>query len=422
MAKFKYLRGGRVFESDKVYNLPTVGPDGKLVTPSKTIDPNKPPVKKTPITPGPKYIPINPKSTPAQNKVKAQTNLSTAVRFKNMLTGVNKNLAPIDMHTKFVDGAPINTSQNARTGYTQMTGFEEFSPQTINQADSVINASRNYLGIKKKFDTGGIVESKKKRPFDSILGINDPMSNGRSTTISSAPTQNFSQPSSGGDWQSAAPFFDNFANLVATSKTPKIPEPVYTQGPRLNTEMNINPQKRRIENEAKALSMGIDQSTSSAGVANANKGKLMADKWRAYGDLEANKFNTETQLKNQQSMADYENRRSNDALSNQRNTMQMMRTDDVNSRYAAVVSDFGNDIANINREKNLQSRDKEALKMLMKVNPDSAYQFADTESFATLYKNDEPGLTKLIKSQKGTETKAALIKLYNKLYSKQYVD
>ncbi len=392
MGKFKYLRGGRVFESDKKYNLPTIGPDGKLVTgKAPSIDPK--PKLKTPVTPGPKYIPINPKATPEQNKFKAQGNLSTAVRFKNLLMGADKNLAPVDKYTQFVGGSSVTDK-----GLRQDTGFQNFDQSTINQADSVINASRDYLGIqpKKKFDGGGFDDAglKKKLNMFATPVASTATSMPASDTAPNTPGAANTRPAV--NFASAAPFFDNFANLIATSKTPNIPAPVQTAAPRLNTTVNINPQKRRIENDAKAASMGIDQSTSSAGVANANKGKLMADKWRAYGDLEANKFNTESQLNNQQAMVDYEARRSNDQNTNQQNHMQMMRTDDVNSRYAAVVSDFGNDISNINREKNMMSRDRESLRMLMKVNPDSAYQFADTDSFADLYKNDEPGLVKLI--------------------------
>jgi hypothetical protein len=217
---------------------------------------------------------------------------------------------------------------------------------------------------------------------------------------------------------STAPFLDNVANLIATKNTPSVPSPTYTAPPRMQTKINIDPQIKKINEDVATTSRAIDQGTSSAGVANANKAKLVADKWRATGELQGNKVNAEAQLTNQAAYADYQGRRSNDALSNQRNQMDMMRTDDVNSRYAGVLSDFGSDIANINREKNLMARDKDAMRMLMKTNPDAIYQFADTATFEELYRDNEPELRKLILTQRGSEQKAKLSALYKKLFNR----
>jgi hypothetical protein len=321
MAKFKYLRGGRVFESDKQYNLPQIGIDGKLVTPKK-------------MAKGGKVAYEGGGKKP--NVKKDLINLDTS--------GIGKNIKPV-----------------ATTGLGS--------------------------GPALKSDIG----SKPAQSFSSLLG-------------------------------STAPFLDNVANLIATNKTPAISQPVMTNAPRLATKLNINPQKRRIENDVTAASSGIDRSTSSAGVANANKGKLLADKFRAIGDLEANKQNFEAEQGNRQAGMDFQAQSNNNQLVNKRNFDQMLRQDDINQRYASVVSDFGSDIANINRENNMMARDKDALKTIMKTNPDAAYQFADTEMFKTLYRDNEPELRKLIMSQKGTAQKAKLAGLYKQLFNRDFTE
>lgn len=376
MAKYKYLRGGRVFESDKKYNLPQIGIDGKLVTPSKRltdpkIDPKKPPVFKTQEEHDAYHRKL------LLEKAKLE-NANMYGAFEQGKVDENSLIATMGGLPKYAAKPTNNNFDGSKSRIKNVA----FKPQP----------TEGYRYDKGLPDKESITKSGyEKGGFASILG-------------------------------STAPFLDNIANLVATNKTPNIPQPVLTNAPRLATKLNIAPQQRRIENDTKAAGMGIDRSTSSAGVANANKGSLLANKFRAIGDLEANKQNFEAEQGNRQAGMDFQAQSNNNQLINQRNTMQMMRTDDVNSRYASVLSDFGSDIANINREKNMMSRDKDAFRTLMKVSPDVAYQFADTDMFGELFKNDEPGLRKLILSNQGTAQRAKLTAAYKKLFNRDFTD
>lgn len=377
MAKYKYLRGGRVFESDKKYNLPQIGPDGKLVTPSKAkVDLLKKTVKES-VPNYDKQQWLNPEREwfgGATNKGKAgELYITDAGNLEKNPTfnKDNRLIKPIPIKAdKTAIAKPVYaTGGYVDTATSGMSGFMEQNPN---------------LSAKKP-----------KRPNNFNLG-------------------NF--------LGQAAPFMDNIGNLIATAKTPAIPDPILTPPPRLASKLNVNPQLRRVENDARATNMAIGQTTGNVAVANANKGSVLANKFRAVGDIEANKVNAETQMGNRAAYADYEGRSRNDQLVNQRNTMNMMRTDDINSRYAGVIGNFGDDIANINREKNLMARDKEAMSLLMKTNPDASYQFADTKTFKDLYKNDEPALRRLILSQKGSAQKAKLQSLYRELFNQDFTD
>lgn len=343
MAKFKYLRGGRVFESDKVYNLPSFDNGGKLLFPKVKV---------------------------AASTTAVANNAATNFKLKQDKYKAGRKLEDI------LGDAIVKKDKSRQLR-------NELSTDSTYGIGGTLKVGAAYGS--KSINTA----AKPKRDYGSILS-------------------------------SSAPFLDNFANLAATAATPKIPNPILTAGPRLATKLNINPQLRRIENDATSTNQSIDMGTSSAGVANANKGAVLANKLRAVGDLESNKQNFEAYQGNQAAMADYQARGMNNQLLNERNFNQMMRTDDVNQRYASVVSDFGSDIANIHREKNAMQLDREAMQMLSKINPDSAYQFADTPTFKTLYKNDEPGLRNLILKQKGTVPKSKLIGLYKELFNREF--
>lgn len=431
MAKYKYLRGGRVFESDKEYNLPKIGIDGKLVTPNKKIktdpkvDPKKPPVFKTQEEHNAYYLQQlleKNKGNSFYNKfneygVKTVGENPDADALLAAMGGIPAFKAPT---TAYFSGANSRI-KNIVSKPQPTEGYQYNKAQGVPDKESI---------TKRKFNTGGI----KKKSMFNPLQVNTPDFSQRTavpaaTMLGSGPaptTATSTAPKQGMNFNtllgSTAPFLDNIANLVATKKTPNIPQPVMTNAPRLATKLNINPQKRRIENDVKAAQMGIDRSTSSAGVANANKGSLLANKFRAIGDLEANKQNFEAEQGNRQAYMDFQAKSNNNQLINKRNEMQMMREDDINQRYASVVSDFGSDIANINRERNLMSRDKDALRTMLKTNPDAAYQFADTEMFKTLYEGNEPELRQLILSQKGTAQKAKLAALYKQIFNRDFTE
>jgi hypothetical protein len=409
MGKFKYLRGGRVFESDKVYNLPQIGQDGKLLTPKKTTTPDKP-LKDLSTA--------EPWNDPAKQWYGGSTNLG---KGEDLYIDDNGNLAKKPV--KKIVKKPLEVPQKPVLGDATVN---------VNTKMQAILAGPKPVAGKPVFNDGGFIQRKKpvrqglqaavegmfKQTESAPIGT-PTVGAPPSTPAAPQSTSMMNSKKSFGDiLGSTAPFLDNVANLIATKNTPQVPNPVYTAPPRMQTKINVDPQIKKINEDVATTSRAIDQGTSSAGVANANKAKLVADKWRATGELQGNKANMEAQLTNQAAYADYQGRRSNDALSNQRNQMQMMRTDDVNSRYAGVLSDFGSDIANINREKNLMARDKDAMRMLMKTNPDAIYQFADTATFEELYRDNEPELRKLILTQKGSEQKAKLSALYKKLFNR----
>lgn len=461
MAKFKYLRGGKVFESDKIYNLPQVGADGKLLLNVKKKmafggtdpvkgDPNKKSQVYTTVVEHFKKLGDKPvvdveESDPLFYDEKEFTNyyrnkvlnkLKSDPTYSEQIAGLNNNAAQSGMSLDDMTNSYIALRgglPDFRSYQTIVRQYEKSQVPTESTLQKVASSSGNpdWKPAGYRYSKGKPAkESITRRTFED--GGKKPAS--LVAAAFSGPAGMVADAASGFDVPNkpkekldlskvlgnTAPFLDNLGNLIAANNTPNIPTFKQTSGPRLTTDVNVNPQLRNIENDVRSASNAIDMSTSSAGVAAANKGKMMADKWRALGDINANKQNTENQLKNQAAIADYQARQSNDALVNRQSEMQMMRTDDVNNRYAQVVGNFGDDIANINRERNLASRDTEALKMLMKINPDSAYQFADTDSFASLFKGNEKGLADLIRSQKGSAQRDALSKLYKKLFNKDF--
>lgn len=390
MAKYKYLRGGRVFESDKKYNLPMIGSDGKLQTPVKDVKTKVASLKKTITPPSITPLPVQPWDDPNRRWFGGDTALG---KGEDLYITDAGNLAP----------RPIMPKKNP------------LLQQPLIKQDATQVA-------KPVFDNGGFL----KGLFSKKSKRGGPRYNGNegyeAPELPTQGTVNGPKTDSYGNFMSNAaqwaPFVDNFANLAVAMNTPKLPNPIQTPPPRLAGKLNINPQLRKIENDVRATNIGLSKSTSNTGAANANKGKVLANKFRAIGDLEAYRQNYDTEQSNRAALATYEGNLRNNALLNQTNFNNAIRQDDINQRYASVVSDLGTDISNINRERNMMQLDRERMQMFSKINPDSAYQFTDTPAFKELYKNDEQGLRNLIMKQKGSVPRAKLAALYKQLFGK----
>lgn len=94
--------------------------------------------KKKSMNSGPDYMKQNPKSTPSQNRQKVNENLNMALRFKNQVRGTGSS--PVvggqgKLQKGFHQG---NVNANANQ-------YVSVDPAAIQRADSVINASRNFL-------------------------------------------------------------------------------------------------------------------------------------------------------------------------------------------------------------------------------------------------------------------------------------
>lgn len=143
-------------------------------------------------------------------------------------------------------------------------------------------------------------------------------------------------------------FLDNFANRRMINKLQGPATPVYTPGVKLNTNYDINPQLRDAREAEVAVGRGIDNTTTSSGGASAAKIAAFTQRLRNTGQLYSQKANAETQMRNHESMLNWQNTARNTAVGNDYN----QRTIDFNNAKQGMIAgntaNFGQDLVNIN--------------------------------------------------------------------------
>lgn len=131
-------------------NKPKYANGGRIPDPEPT-------PKKTTIK-GPEYKKVDTTLPLAQQQLLANNNLTIAQQFKNRLTGVEGNLIP----TGDAEVTKILNPYETDSTFQQVGGskrlYEQVDPRAIQQADSTINTSRQFLFSKKKLNKGGILD------------------------------------------------------------------------------------------------------------------------------------------------------------------------------------------------------------------------------------------------------------------------
>jgi len=123
-----------------------------------------------PMARGPEYLNINPKSNIQSQKTNAYLNLTEALRFRNSLKGLDNSITSITGK-----GTEHNTHANQ---------YVTVDPFAIQKADSVVNASQNFLGLvpKKTYKKGGKIKK-------SQLGSSNPAIDGSTQVDLNNPYQ-----------------------------------------------------------------------------------------------------------------------------------------------------------------------------------------------------------------------------------------
>jgi hypothetical protein len=158
---------------------------------------------------------------------------------------------------------------------------------------------------------------------------------------------------------------DNLTNAVLTATTPKVPKPVLTQAPRLNTEYSTSAQESNI-NRAREFTTDtiLDNSSNSAvarkSAAIAGQGFLTQE-----NELADRKFNIENQLENQQAMVSYQNTLGNNQLTNQYRQQEFQRQNDIQAKVSENVANLSEDIGMYRREQNMALLDNKRIALEM---------------------------------------------------------
>jgi hypothetical protein len=163
----------------------------------------------------------------------------------------------------------------------------------------------------------------------------------------------------------AAPFMDNITNAMLTAKTPVIPTPNYTKAPQLDTTIEIGASLADMNRQAQGRDKNILANTNQSSTARANLLAGNVNDVYAKNQLFQQKEQGETQLHNQASMAEYENRFKNTQKLDQFEINKMMRTDDIHSRISANVSDASENIQLQTSEARKETLDKQKMSLLM---------------------------------------------------------
>lgn len=197
---------------------------------------------------------------------------------------------------------------------------------------------------------------------------------------------------------------DNLTNAVLTATTPKTPQPVLTQAPRLNTQYSTSAQESNISRaKERTTDVILDNSSNSAmarkSAAIAGQGFLTQE-----NELADRKFNIENQLENQQAMISYQNRLGNNQLVNQYRQQEFQRKNDIQAKVSENVSNLSEDIQMYRREQNMALLDNKRIALEMMKYQNTGV--LDRANFGTVMDMIEAGLSpqealELAKRRKG---------------------
>lgn len=166
--------------------------------------------------------------------------------------------------------------------------------------------------------------------------------------------------------QSKAPYFiDNLGNLVTTAMTPKVPKPVLTPIPNLNTDLDYNPLRKEIRSAERNFVNNTNKNVSDANVA-ASLGLSASNNYRdAINKVTADEINAENQLKNQEIQLQTSVAADNASKWNNFLNDNIDRTSGILSSLNKNFDNLSRDLIDIKDKANLRTQDKERMTNLL---------------------------------------------------------
>lgn len=165
----------------------------------------------------------------------------------------------------------------------------------------------------------------------------------------------------GGAAESIVPFIDNLVNMSITQKTPAIPKPEMQIAPTLDTTYDITGAQASINRQQALRNRGILQNTNNDQVARANMIAGYANDVDSLNQLMMTKAEQERAGRNQQAGLQADAYNANTQLLNNYRQMQMMRTDDIQGRMSANVTNAVEDVQGMQATANLKTLDKQKM-------------------------------------------------------------
>jgi hypothetical protein len=161
-----------------------------------------------------------------------------------------------------------------------------------------------------------------------------------------------------------SPYLDNIVNAAITANTPKIPAPTLNTAANLNTQVNLNADVSNLNRQALAARQAMLMSGLPSQTIGNNLTALNIQNAGVYGQLNQQKINSETQLRNQQAQLNAENKNTNNRLIDDYNNKVMMRKDDIHARISANTENIVDDIQTGKLEKNQMILDNQNLALV----------------------------------------------------------
>ena len=134
-------------------------------------------------------------------------------------------------------------------------------------------------------------------------------------------------------------FIDNLANAAINLVSPRVPRPILSAAPRINTRINVAPRVSSVTNAVNSITDNITGNTSNSSIARANVANARLRGAEMLSGIYADKENTENSLENQQEQLRYANRVSNANLLNNTN---MLAAQNQAGNLRRVGSNFAN--------------------------------------------------------------------------------
>lgn len=217
----------------------------------------------------------------------------------------------------------------------------------------------------QKFRTAGFNQFKRGTAERGLTTLDDPLDDLFNIQETMKADNNQQIMAEGGSILGAisdvAPYLDNAVNAIITARSPRIPAPVLTEAPKLDTTYNVQPQLAAIDRTASARDTQLGRVTRNSATLRSNLIAGDVNDIYARNQVLGQKENIETQLRNQQAQLSYQNELGNVNALNDFRYKNFQRTDDIHNRISANAANLVEDIRFQQRERNQEKLDKQRM-------------------------------------------------------------
>ena len=164
----------------------------------------------------------------------------------------------------------------------------------------------------------------------------------------------------------AGQFADNIVNAFLTSRTPQVPSPAFQDPITLDKRFNISPQLSELERGQRTLFREIDRVSGDSPSSIARKLAGYSQGLSARNQLYGEKANIETQLRNQETLANTQIERENLAKLDLYNQLRTQREANILGKTSQNITNAADKFLRIQQEKAARELDREKLDIIAK--------------------------------------------------------